>query len=132
MQPLNLFTNNTNRMTIEEITKKHLTLDKNHIKPCEIDSKDLLYDILKWWRNITKHEKIGDKNIKNGNTPLIRINIGSNKYVINADSKKEGVIIFLKNKNNPWILIQNENGLKNKITNNLTEEPIQGFYMYKL
>lgn len=79
-----------------------------------------------------KHEKIGDKNIKNGNTPLIRINIGSNKYVINADSKKEGVIIFLKNKNNPWILIQNENGLKNKITNNLTEEPIQGFYIYKL
>lgn len=33
---------------------------------------------------------------------------------------------------NSWILIQNENGVKNKITNNLKEEPIQGFYMYKL
>ena len=132
MQSLHLFNNNTNRMTTEEIIKKHLTLDKNHIKKCNIDSKDLLYDILKWWKNITKHKKIGDKNIKNGNTQLIRINIGSNKYVINSDSKKEGVIAFLKNKNNPWILIQNENGVKNKITNNLKEEPIQGFYMYKL
>ena len=32
---------------------------------------------------------------QNGNTPLIRINIGSNKYKINADSTKEGVIMFL-------------------------------------
>ncbi len=119
-------------MTTKEIIEKHLTQDKHYIKPCKIDSKDLLYDILKWWINLTKHERIGDKNIKNGNTPLIRINIGSNKYVINADSTKEGVIMFLQNKNNPWILIQNENGVKNKITNNPAEEPIQGLYMYKL
>ena len=118
-------------MTTEEIIKRHLTQDQNHIKPCEIYSKDLLYNILKWWRNLTKHGKIGAEN-QNGNTPLIRINIGSNKYKINADSTKEGVIMFLQNKNNPWILIQNENGVKNKITNNLKGEPIQGFYMYKL
>jgi hypothetical protein len=42
-------------MTTEEIIKKHLTLDKHHIKPCKIDSKDLLYDILKWLRNLTIH-----------------------------------------------------------------------------
>ena len=42
-------------MTTEEIIKKHLTQDQNHIKPCEIYNKDLLYNILKWWRNLTKH-----------------------------------------------------------------------------
>ena len=119
-------------MTQKEIIKKHLTDDQNHIKSCTIDSKDLLYDILKWWEIISKVRTIGDLKIINGNTPLIRINIGSNNYVINADSNKEGVFTFLKNKNNSWFLIQNENGVENKITNNISEAPIQGFYMYKV
>ena len=50
---------------------------------------------------------------------------------INLDSNKDGVSIFLKNKTNPWILIDNQNGTKNKITNNINKEPIRGFYIYR-
>ena len=40
-------------------------------------------------------------------------------------------LFSLKNKANSWILIENENGTKNKITNNKNKEPITGFYIYK-
>ena len=50
---------------------------------------------------------------------------------INLDSNKDGVSIFLKNKTNPWILIDNQNGTKNKITNNINKEPIRGFNIYR-
>ena len=29
------------------------------------------------------------------------------------------------------VLIENENGTNNKITNNINKEPIKGFYIYK-
>jgi hypothetical protein len=99
----------------------------------EIDlKKDDLYDILKWWSKITTKDTIGDLTTMNRNQKLIIFKIGSSSYYINADTKKIGVNQFLLNKNNPWKIIFNENGVKNKVTNGLDENPISYFYMYKL
>lgn len=119
-------------MEIKEIINKYLTIDQKNIKHCNIKDKDLLYDILKCWEKLSKSNTIGNLHKKNGNTPLITINFGSITYVINADSCKEGVAEFLKNRKHPWCLIENENGVKNKITNSETKLPIKGFYMYKI
>ena len=116
---------------MQEIINEYLTIDQKYIKHCNIKNKNLLYDILKWWKKLSESETIGDLHKINGNTALIKINLGSNKYVINADSNKEGVAEFLNNKNNPWCLIENDNGIENKITNSETKSPIKGFYMYK-
>lgn len=122
-------------MTFEEIKNKYLTPDGNYIKKMssEIDlKKDDLYDILKWWSKITTKDTIGDLTTMNRNQKLIIFKIGSSSYYINADTKKIGVNQFLLNKDNPWKIIFNENGVKNKVTNGLDENPISYFYMYKL
>ena len=122
---------NYNDMTQQELIIKHLTEDQNHIKSCTLDKKETLYEILKWWKIMSKSDTIGDLDRMNGNTAVIKIKLGSNIYNINADSNKDGVSIFLNNKTNPWILIDNQNGKNNKITNNINKEPIKGFYIYR-
>jgi hypothetical protein len=120
---------------MQEIINKYLTVDQKHIKKMTpnnaLKSKQDLFQILKWWKMLSNANTIGETHI-NGNTPTIRINLGSNNYVINADTNKEGVAEFLKNKEHPLILIENENGIQNKITNNENKSPIKGFYMYKI
>jgi|TARA_B110000902_G_scaffold22470_1_gene25070 hypothetical protein len=118
-------------MKSQELIKKHLTEGQNHIIKVTLHNRETLYSILKWWKTLSKSDTIGDLDNVNGNTALIHIKLGSNTYYINADSNKYGVSIFLKNKANPWILIENENGTNNKITNNVNKEPIGGFYIYK-
>lgn len=122
-------------MNAEEIKNQYLTIDGNHIKPMQkvntLKSKDVLYDVLKWWNKISTNQTIGNLKIMNNNQKLILIQIGSSTYYINADSSKIGVKEFLSNKGNQWKIIVNENGKKNKVTNRLDEEPIPHFYMYK-
>jgi hypothetical protein len=122
-------------MSAEEIKNQYLTIDGNHIKLMQkgnaLKGKDDLYDILKWWSIISTDQTIGDLNIMNNNQKLILMQIGSSSYYINADSSRIGVREFLLNKGNPWKIIVNENGKKNKVTNRLDEEPIPHFYIYK-
>jgi|TARA_B110000908_G_C10150480_1_gene401100 hypothetical protein len=119
----------------DEIIKKYLTIDHRYIKNISssnpLKSKDILWKILKWWKILSNSNTIGDLSKVNGNFPLIFIKIGSNTYYVNADSTKDGVKIFLAKKENPWVLINNDNGVNNKITNSLFKEPVKGFYMYK-
>ena len=96
-----------------------------------LNSKEKLYSLLKWWKQLSKAETIGDLGQMNGNTPLIIIKIGSSSYYINADTNKTGVEVFLKNKLNPGKLISNRDTKKNKITNDSNNDPIERFYMYK-
>jgi hypothetical protein len=120
---------------MNEIVKRYLTIDQKHIKRIkqtdEITSIDIFYQILKSWKIISSEKTIGYCS-PNGNVPQIRISLDGNKYVVNADSTKDGVTEFLKNKNNPWYLIENKKGIKNKITNTENKSSIKGFYMYKV
>jgi len=120
---------------MSDLIKLYLTIDQNYFKNTTLQNpfieKEELFTILKWWKILSRSETIGDLTKINGNTPLIKIKLGSSIYVINADTTKQGVQTFLSNKNNSWKVVENENGIKNKITNDLNEEPIKGFYMYK-
>ena len=119
-----------------ERVRNYLSSDLNYIETVStnntvsINNKETLYDLLDCWMKLTKKETIGDLNKYNRNTTRIKVKIGSKDYKINSDTTKEGVEEFLENKLNPWCLINNENGVKNKITNDLSENPIRGFYMY--
>ena len=93
-------------MNPQELTKKHLTEDQNHIIKVTLHKKETLYSILKWWKTLSKSDTIGDLDNVNGNTALIHIKLGSNTYYINAASNKNGVSIFLKNKANSWIFLR--------------------------
>ena len=87
-------------MTQQEIVRRYLSDDQRYIRRCTIESKDLLYQILKWWIRLSNSETIGNLDSINGNTPLIKLIQGNNSYYINADSKKTGVTAFLSNKDN--------------------------------
>ena len=122
----------------QEIINKYLSIDQNFIKKIEksypLTDNQTLYNILKWWRIISKADTIGDLKKASGHTAQIHIKLGSNLYHLNADTNKEGVGSFLKNKekNNKWSLIENENGRVNKVTNDPNKDPIKGLYIYKI
>ena len=126
----NPYSNNLN-MTQQEIVRRYLSDDQRYIRRCTIESKVLLYKILFWWKTLSNSESIGDTYNKSGNTILINITLGGNSYYLNADTKKTGVTTFLQNKDNHWNLILNDDGIRNKISNNITKKPIKGFYLYK-
>ena len=119
-----------------ERVRNYLSSDLNYIETVSVNNvvsinkKETLYDLLECWVKFTKKETIGDLNKYNRNTTRIKVKIGSKEYKINSDTTKEGVEEFLENKKYKWSLINNENGVKNKITNDLYENPIRGFYMY--
>ncbi|MDC0951084.1 hypothetical protein OAS02_06750 [Flavobacteriaceae bacterium] len=114
---------------------RYLTFDQQFIKKMNsstsLKSKEELYSILNWWNKLSKSDTIGDLDQMNCNTPLIIIKLGSSSYYINADTNRAGVEAFLKNKINPWRLINNRDTKKNKITNDYNNNPIEGLYMYK-
>ena len=119
-----------------ERVRNYLSSDLNYIETVStnntvsINNKETLYDLLDCWMKFTKKETIGDLNKYNRNTTRIKVKIGSKDYKINSDTTKDGVEEFLENRKNTWCIINNENGVKNKITNDLSENSIRGFYMY--
>ncbi|NVK75959.1 MAG: hypothetical protein HWE24_20985 [Oceanospirillaceae bacterium] len=122
-------------MKAQDLIERYLTLDHQYIKPMKsslnLKTREDLMSLLQWWHKLSNSDAIGNLVEMNNNTALVILNQGSNTYYINADTKKDGVIEFLKNKENSWHIIINENGVKNKVTNRLDKEPIEGFYMYK-
>ena len=123
---------------MQEKINKYLTIDGDHVKKMSptsaLKNKNDLFQILKLWNRLSRKNTIGNLGNQGntGNTVIIRINLGSNNYVINADTNKGGVEEFLENKELPWILIENQNGKQNKITNKTDKSTIKGFYMYKI
>ena len=110
----------------------------NHIDKMDrqlpLTSKFQLLMLLKEWLN-TFGNTIGEMKGRNSNPePWLWIKYKNELYQINADTKRDGVIEFLKNdaNNNPWFLIPTENlGNRTKVTNDIDSNPIPGFYMYK-
>jgi len=122
-------------MDTKTIFKNHISFDQNFIlklsRENALNNKEDFLKILKCWMGFSKSETIGDLTILIGRTPLLFLKIGSSTYYINADSKRTGVEEFIKNTENNWQIIYNEDGVKNKVTNRKDEEAIPGFYFYK-
>ena len=110
----------------------------NHIEKIDrqfpLTSKFQLTALLQQWL-ITSGSTIGDLHGKSSNPESwLWIKINNNLYQINADTKRQGVQMFLKNEanKNPWVIIPTENsGNLTKFTNDINGNPIPGFYMYK-
>ena len=121
-----------------ELIKKHLSLDQRFIKKIPYSSpltdKKELYSILTWWVRLSgSSSTVGDLNGKKSDpTPLVHFKKGDIIFKIHSDTTKDGVKEFLKNKENPWLLIENKNGYKNLVTNHINKKPIKGFYMYRV
>jgi hypothetical protein len=120
-----------------EIIKKFLTEGDQHIKEINkifpLKTKEEFYTVLKWWKLISSAKTIrnlGEK--RSDNTPWIFVKLGASMYYLNADTTKEGVAEFLKNKTNDWAIIVNNRGKLNKVVNTSDKSDIPGFYFYRV
>ena len=114
---------------MQEISRKFI--EGEYIKPMIntyiLSSKEELYDLLKTWKIISNASTIGNTTVYKKNKKIIILNIRDNSFFINADTTRNGVIEFLKNKDNPWVIAK-----KSKVvTNKVDSQTIKGFYMYK-
>ena len=93
-----------------------------------LKSKEELRMLLSGWRQLSKADTIGDPGQRVGVNPLIMLQIGERRYVLNQDTKREGVESFLENENsgNPWTLSE-----KNRVSNAQNGQHIPGLHMYK-
>jgi hypothetical protein len=110
----------------------------NHIEKMDrqfpLKSKFQLKILLQEWLE-TSGSTIGEMHGRSSNPePWLWIKIDNNLYQINADTKRQGVLMFLKNvaNKNSWVIIPTENsGNLTKFTNDINGNPIPFFYMYK-
>ena len=93
---------------------------------CLKSRKDLTL-LLKGWRQMTSSETIGDPNVGTGVRPLIRLKIGDRRYVLNADTKRRGVEVFLENEKNEntW-----SNSETKRVSNASNGKHIENLQMY--
>ena len=92
-------------------------------------SKEELRMLLSGWEQLTSVETIGDPSIGVGVNPLIKLQIGERRYVLNQDTNRAGVEVFLENarNGNPWTISN-----KNRVSNAQNGEHIAGLHMYKI
>ncbi len=101
------------------------------MKKTKCTSKEQLIVLLKNWLE-TSETKIGNGKNKTGNTKWIFLNLNSTNYYINADTKREGIVEFVKNHENnyPSIVIANNRDVYKKVSNDENGKAIKGLYFY--
>ena len=92
-------------------------------------SKEELRMLLTGWLQFTSADTIGDPSIGIGVNPLIKLQIGERRYVLNQDTNRAGVEVFLENtrNGNPWTLSET-----NRVSNAQNGEHISGLHMYRI
>jgi len=120
---------------IQKTVQIRLTLDQQHIKRIDrsspIRSKNEFNCILKTWAMLNSNPEAKIGSAQHNQSPWIFVELGSRTYYLNSDTKLKGVIEYLKNKDEEWSLIENENGVRNKAVNTSDQKAIEGFYLYK-
>ena len=85
---------------------------------------------LKIWKQLTTSKTLGDLNKGIGATVLMTVQEnGNNLWKVHSDTKRESVLRFLDQKENPWKKATSPKG-KIVLTNNLDGNHIEGFYVY--
>ena len=95
---------------------------------CLTSRKDLVL-LLKGWLQMTSAETIGNPNNGVGVTPLIKLQIGDHQYVLNQDTQRVGVEMFIENEGNGNNWHYSES---NRVSNDLNGEHIANLHMYRL
>ena len=118
-------------LLVDKMINGSLTFKKQK-KSDPIRSKKELFSVLRIWAVLNKKDlqkTIGEKSF--GGQPILWIKIDGELYYLNADTKMEGIIEFIKNENYNWQIIANNRGKLNKITNHPESKSINGLYLYK-
>ena len=118
-------------LLVDKMINGNLTFKKQK-KSDPIRSKKKLFSVLRIWAVLNKKDlqkTIGEKSY--GGQPILWIKIDGELYYLNADTKMEGIIEFIKNENYHWQIIANNRGKFNKITNHPESKSINGLYLYK-
>ena len=116
---------------MRELLKRYLI--GQYIIPMSWDncltSRDDLVLLLKGWLQLTDSDTIGDPNNGISVTPLIRLRLGDNQYVLNQDTRRRGVEIFIANERNGnnWYYSRT-----NRVSNDLNGEHIANLQMYRV
>jgi len=94
-----------------------------------LNSRNELRQLLSGWLQLTNSKTIGAPGQGVGVNPLIKLETGGRRYVLNQDTKREGIKLFLENERNenPWITSQT-----NRVSNAQNGEHIVGLQMYRL
>jgi hypothetical protein len=120
-------------MCSQEIQDMYLEPGAKFIKQIKrsdpLPSKDIFNQILDCWvsHNTEAKDQIGNTDV--GVNPLIFIKHSNHLLRLHSDTKLEGVLEYLKNKNLPWVITRNRNGKLNRICQ-AGLEPISGFFFY--
>ena len=124
-------------MKTQELIEKYIDKETGAIKEDSrkhpLNSKEDLFKLLKVWMhyNSNKPNPRIDGGRKSGNQQqLIKLKQGGVEYYMNADSRFEGIEVFLENKENDWLTIHNRDGKKNLITNR-GDSKIKHLHLYK-
>lgn len=106
-------------------------LDGNFLKKeKEPISKTEFIQRLKIWKQLTSSKTLGDLDKGIGATVLMTVREnGNNLWKVHSDTKRESVVRFLDQKENPWKKATSPKGTI-VLTNDLDGNYIEGFYVY--
>jgi hypothetical protein len=96
-------------------------------------SKADFNNALQEWYQETAEKTIG--NHEYNQSPWLFVELGSYKFYLNSDSKREGISKYLQlvkqyPDNLPWHIVENNRGKVNKVTFGNEKLKIPGFYFY--
>ena len=97
-----------------------------------VTSKQEFVELLREWAE-TSEETIGEDVGSYGGTPWLYVELENDRFVLNADTTREGVEQFLgfhESDGSAWYVIPNARGVANKVTSDPDRRPIRGFFMY--
>ena len=94
-----------------------------------LNSREDLRLLLKGWLQLTDSDTIGDPNNGIGVNPVIRLQIGGRRYVLNQDTRRAGVEAFVENENNGYRWIISET---NRVSNDKEGNHIVHLHMYRI
>lgn len=117
---------------IEKFIDKETGALKEHSGKNPLNSKEDLFKLLKVWMhyNTNKSNPRIDGGKCRNQHQLIRLKQGGVEYYMNADSRFEGIEVFLENKENDWLTIYNRDGKKNLVTNR-GDSKIKYLHLYR-
>ena len=94
-----------------------------------LNSREDLVLLLRGWLQMTESDTIGDPNVGVGLKKLIKLQIGDKRYVLNADTRRKGVKVFLENEKNGNTWTYSET---NRVSNASNREHIETLQMYRI
>ena len=101
------------------------------LKPVTVRSKAELVELLRAWYEASDSPTLGAVG-SYGRRPIVTIEIGGRRAVLNADTKRSAVRAVLDTAADvrPWRVVANRNGVWNRVDVRRDGPPLPGWYCY--